>query len=62
MIAREISKLPTAIAEFHYISYDGVPKNRNTLIAGTAGAGKTLLALQVLHTGIKQVQEGVVLI
>jgi circadian clock protein KaiC len=62
VIAREIGKLPTAIAEFDYISYDGVPKNCSTLIAGTAGAGKTLLALQVLHTGIKQVQEGVVLI
>jgi KaiC/GvpD/RAD55 family RecA-like ATPase len=41
VIAREIGKLPTAIAEFDYISYDGVPKNRSTLIAGTAGAGKT---------------------
>jgi len=58
----EIEKLPTGIGGFDYISYGGLPKRRTTLIAGTSGSGKTLLALQFLHNGIERFHEGAVLV
>ena len=61
-LTRKIVKMPTGINGFDYISYGGLPKHRSTLIAGTAGAGKTLLALQFLRNGIEQFQEGAVLV
>ncbi len=41
----EIEKMLTGISGLDYISYGGLPKHRSTLIAGTAGSGKTLMAL-----------------
>src|SRR4051794_37518045 len=37
-----LEKTPTGISGFDEITYGGLPKNRPTLVAGTAGCGKTL--------------------
>jgi circadian clock protein KaiC len=50
---QEIDKLPTGIPGFDQISNGGLPKNRTTLVAGTAGSGKTVLALQFLLAGVR---------
>jgi circadian clock protein KaiC len=54
-----ISKLPTGIASFDVISKGGLPKNRTTLISGTAGSGKTVFAMQFLAAGIERGENGV---
>ncbi len=45
---RAISKVATGIAGFDEISGGGLPKNRLTAVVGSAGAGKTVFALQTL--------------
>lgn len=50
---KEVEKLPTGIAGFDQISNGGLPRNRTALIAGTAGSGKTVLALQFLLAGVR---------
>ncbi len=47
-----IEKLETGIPGFDLISSGGLPKGRTTLVSGTAGSGKTLLAAQFLAEGI----------
>ena len=55
-----IEKLETGIPGFDLISNGGLPKNRTTLISGTAGRAKTVFAAQVLAEGIVQAgQRGV---
>jgi len=49
--------MPTGIAGFDYIAKGGLPVGRTTLVAGTAGAGKTLFAVQFLAQGIEQFGE-----
>ena len=51
---KEVEKLPTGIPGFDQISSGGLPKNRTTLVAGTAGSGKTVLALQFLLAGVRE--------
>jgi len=46
-------KLETKISGFDLISEGGLPKNRTTLVAGTAGGSKTVFASQFLAEGIK---------
>jgi len=48
-----IQKMPTGIADFDEITDGGLPRHRTTLVIGTPGSGKTLLALQVLVNGAK---------
>ena len=56
-----LQKLPTGIPGFDQIADGGLPMNRSTLIAGTAGSGKTVLALQFLLAGATEYdQPGVV--
>lgn len=55
--AAELTKLPTGIAGFDQIANGGIPKGRSTLLSGTAGSGKTVLALQFLLAGIRQFGE-----
>jgi circadian clock protein KaiC len=50
---KEVEKLPTGIAGFDQISNGGLPMNRTALVAGTAGSGKTVLALQFLLAGVR---------
>lgn len=50
MISAEVrpesfSMLETGIAGLDQITYGGLPRGRTTLITGTAGSGKTLLAM-----------------
>ncbi|MEZ5427840.1 MAG: circadian clock protein KaiC [Pyrinomonadaceae bacterium] len=47
-----LSKLETGILGFDQIANGGVPEGRSTLISGTSGSGKTVLALQFLVTGV----------
>lgn len=52
-----LAKCPTGIAGFDEISDGGLPRGRPTLIAGHAGAGKTLFALECVLHGIEKYQE-----
>ena len=52
-----VDKLPTGIASFDVIAKGGLPRNRTTLISGTAGSGKTVFAMQFLAEGIRGAQE-----
>jgi circadian clock protein KaiC len=49
-----IEKLPTGIAGFDDITEGGLPKGRTTLVSGTAGSGKTVLASEFLAEGIQK--------
>lgn len=48
-----LKKLPSGMDGFDAISEGGVPEGRVTLIAGTAGSGKTIFACQFLAAGIE---------
>ncbi|MEM7032524.1 MAG: circadian clock protein KaiC [Chloroflexota bacterium] len=50
----QIEKLPTGISGFDLIANGGLPKNRTTLISGSAGSAKTIFVAQFLAEGIKQ--------
>src|SRR3954465_4291399 len=52
-----IEKLPTGISSFDIIARGGLPKNRTTLVSGTAGSGKTVFAVQFLAAGITQTND-----
>jgi circadian clock protein KaiC len=52
-----IQKLATGIQGFDLISLGGLPKGRTTLLTGTAGSAKTVIAAQFLAEGVKQAGE-----
>lgn len=52
-----LKKCPTGIVGFDDISGGGLPRGRPTLLAGHAGSGKTLFALEFILHGIEQFQE-----
>ena len=55
-----IEKTETGVPGFDQIANGGVPKNRTTLVSGTAGSAKTIFAVQFLVEGIvKQSETGV---
>src|ERR1700712_2272789 len=41
------------------IAKGGLPRNRTTLVSGTAGSGKTVFAMQLLAAGIDAGENGV---
>ena len=47
-----VEKIRTLIEGFDDISHGGLPVGRATLVSGTSGTGKTLLAVQFLYNGI----------
>lgn len=47
-----VKKLRTGIESFDVIAKGGLPLQRTTLVSGTAGSGKTVLAMQFLASGI----------
>ncbi|MCM1983356.1 circadian clock protein KaiC [Lyngbya confervoides] len=47
-----VRKIQTLIEGFDDISHGGLPKKRTTLLSGTSGTGKTLMAVQFLYRGI----------
>jgi circadian clock protein KaiC len=52
-----VRKLATGIPSFDVIAKGGLPKNRTTLVSGTAGSGKTVFAMQFLAAGIRDTGE-----
>ena len=57
---REVStlpKAPTGIDGLDQITLGGLPKGRPTLVCGSAGCGKTLLAMEFLIRGATQYGE-----
>jgi len=57
-----LPKSPTGIAGMDEITSGGLPKGRPTLIAGAAGCGKTLFAMEFLVNGVIQYNEPAVLV
>lgn len=57
--ARSITRLATGITGFDTVADGGLPEGRATLIAGTAGSGKTVFATQFLACGIARGEPGV---
>jgi circadian clock protein KaiC len=52
-----IEKLKTGIHGFDLVADGGLPKGRTPLVSGTAGSGKTVLAVQFLAQGIIQANQ-----
>ncbi|HIK28893.1 MAG: circadian clock protein KaiC [Oscillatoriaceae bacterium SKW80] len=52
-----VQKIRTMIEGLDDISHGGLPIGRTTLVSGTSGTGKTLLAVQFLYNGIMQFDE-----
>ncbi len=52
-----LEKTPTGINGLDDITDGGLPKGRPTLVCGSAGAGKTLLAMEFLVKGAKKYDE-----
>jgi circadian clock protein KaiC len=59
---KELHKSPTGIMGLDEITQGGLPQGRPTLIAGNAGCGKTLMAMEFLIQGITQYNENGVFI
>jgi len=53
----KFEKSPTGIRGFDEITGGGLPKGRPTLVCGSAGAGKTILAMEFLVRGAVQFNE-----
>jgi circadian clock protein KaiC len=54
---RQLPKAPTGIRGLDEITQGGFPRGRPTLICGSAGAGKTLLAMEFLVRGATEYNE-----
>ncbi len=52
-----LEKTPTGVHGLDEITYGGLPKGRPTLVCGSAGSGKTLLAMEFLIEGVKKYNE-----
>jgi circadian clock protein KaiC len=52
-----VQKIRTLIEGFDDITHGGLPIGRTTLVSGTSGTGKTLLAVQFLYNGISNFDE-----
>ncbi|HWQ47915.1 MAG TPA: circadian clock protein KaiC [Methanosarcina sp.] len=50
---KSLEKTPTGITGLDEITYGGLPKGRPTLVCGSAGSGKTLLAMEFLIEGAR---------
>jgi len=49
-----LDKIPTGIEGFEHITMGGLTEGRTTLVVGSSGSGKTLLAVEFLYRGITQ--------
>jgi circadian clock protein KaiC len=54
---RELPKAPTGIQGLDEVTGGGLPRGRPTLVCGSAGCGKTLLAIEFLVRGVTQFGE-----
>ena len=57
MTADGVPRIPTGIRGLAAITLGGLPEHRVTLVAGTAGSGKTIFAAQFLAAGIRDQDE-----
>lgn len=57
-----VEKIPTGLEGLDVITKGGLPRGRSTLVAGTSGSAKTILAAQYLVQGIQQYDDGAVLV
>lgn len=57
IVPPSIPKAPTGIAGLDEITGGGLPAGRPTLVSGSAGAGKTLLAVEFLARGVTEFGE-----
>ena len=55
--SKGVQKIRTMIEGFDDISHGGLPVGRSTLVSGTSGTGKTLLAVQFLYHGLTYFDE-----
>src|SRR5512138_1365479 len=55
--SRTLSKAPTGIQGLDEITHGGLPRGRPTLVCGSAGSGKTLLAMEFVIKGILDFDE-----
>jgi circadian clock protein KaiC len=56
-IRRQLPKAPTGIQGLDEITGGGLPKGRPTLICGSAGSGKTLMAIEFIVRGATEFNE-----
>jgi circadian clock protein KaiC len=61
-LATQLPKCPTGIKGLDEITGGGIPRGRPTLVCGSAGCGKTLLAAEFLVRGAAQFNEPGVLV
>jgi circadian clock protein KaiC len=61
-VGPDLQKAPTGISGLDQITGGGLPRGRVTLVAGSAGAGKTLLGLEFLVAGARDYGEPGVLV
>ena len=54
---RQLAKAPTGIRGLDDVTQGGLPRGRTTLVCGGAGSGKTLLALEFIVRGIRELNE-----
>src|SRR4051812_40008027 len=54
---RELPKAPSGIQGLDEITQGGLPRGRPTLVCGSAGCGKTLLAMEFLVRGATEFNE-----
>jgi circadian clock protein KaiC len=54
---KSLEKTPTGIKGLDEITFGGLPKGRPTLVAGSAGSGKTLFAMEFLIEGARKYGE-----
>src|SRR6478609_312549 len=54
---QKLPKTPTGIQGLDEITDGGLPKGRPTLVAGSAGCGKTLLSVEFLVRGATEFNE-----
>src|SRR3954468_4363610 len=52
-----LAKAPTGVSGLDEVTFGGLPRGRPTLVCGSAGCGKTLLATQFLVQGAAQFDE-----
>src|SRR5580692_8809904 len=53
------TRMPTGIAGFDEIADGGLPRGGVTVVLGGAGAGKTILGMQVLARGARDGEPGI---
>lgn len=58
----EVRKLPTGIEGLDFITHGGLPEGRTTIVTGSAGSAKTVLAAHYLACGVEQFGDSVVFV